>query len=77
MQATESAIFIVFNSGLQRYGGDLYVASMTIMQSLMQLCFCPMQGFTTGVQPIISYNFGAGQFERVKKAIKCKNTAQQ
>ena len=70
MQATESAIFIVFNSGLQRYGGDLYVASMTIMQSLMQLCFCPMQGFTTGVQPIISYNFGAKNFDRVKSVIR-------
>lgn len=70
MQATESAIFIVFNSGLQRYGGDLYVASMTIMQSLMQLCFCPIQGFTTGVQPIISYNYGAKNTGRVKSVIK-------
>lgn len=70
MQATESAIFIVFNTGLQRYGGDLYVASMTIMQSLMQMCFCPIQGFTTGVQPLISYNYGAKKIERVKSVIK-------
>lgn len=70
MQSTESAIFIIFNSGLQRYGGDLYVATMTIMQSLMQLFFCPLQGFTAGVQPIISYNYGANKFDRVKTVIR-------
>lgn len=70
MQSTESAIFIIFNSSLQRYGGDIYVAVMTIMQSLMQLCLCPLQGFTSGIQPIISYNFGAKNLERVKKVIK-------
>ena len=70
MQSTESAIFIIFNTGLQRYGGDLYVATMTIMQSLMQLCFCPLQGFTSGIQPIISYNYGAKNYDRVKMVIK-------
>lgn len=70
MQATESAISVVLNSGLQKYGGDLYVASMTILQSVMQLIFIPIQGFTQGVQPIMSYNFGAGQFDRVKKTFK-------
>ena len=70
MQSTESAIFIIFNSSLQRYGGDIYVAVMTIMQSLMQLCLCPLQGFTSGIQPIISYNYGAKNLERVKKVIK-------
>ncbi|MDO4295161.1 MAG: MATE family efflux transporter [bacterium] len=70
MQATESAINIVLNSGLQKYGGDLYVGSMTILQSVMQLIVIPIQGFTQGVQPIISYNFGAGQFDRVTKTYK-------
>ncbi len=67
MRATESLISVVLNSGLQRYGGDLYVGSFTIMQSIMQLLTAPLGGFTQGVQPIISYNFGAGNFERVKK----------
>ena len=62
MSATESAITIVMNHGLQTYGGDLYVGSMTILQSVLQLIFVPVNGFTNGVQPIISYNFGAGQF---------------
>ena len=70
MQSTESAIFVVFNSGLQKYGGVLYVGSMTIMQSIMQMCFVPLSGFTDGVQPILSYNFGAKKFDRVKTAIR-------
>ena len=63
MRATESLISIVLNSGLQRYGGDIYVGSLTIMQ----MYTAPLGGFTQGVQPIISYNFGAGNFDRVKK----------
>ncbi len=70
MSATESAIFVVFNSGLQKFGGDDYVGAMTIMQSLMQLGFVPVQGFTDGTSPIISYNFGAKKIERVKKTIR-------
>ncbi len=70
MQATESAIFVVFNSGLQRYGGDIYVGAMTIMQSIMQIIFIPIAGFSNGVQPIISYNFGAKKFSRVKEVIR-------
>ncbi len=67
MRATESLISIVLNNGLQRYGGDIYVGSLTIMQSVMQMYAAPLGGFTQGVQPIISYNFGAGNFDRVKK----------
>ena len=67
MRATESLISIVLNNGLQQYGGDIYVGSLTIMQSVMQMYSAPLGGFTQGVQPIISYNFGAGNFDRVKK----------
>ena len=67
MRATESLISIVLNRGLQMYGGDLYVGSLTIMQSVLQLFSAPLSGFTQGVQPIISYNYGAGKFDRVKK----------
>lgn len=70
MQATESAINIVLNRGLSIYGGDLYVGSMTILQSVMQLVVVPIQGFTQGIQPIISYNFGARKFDRVKKTYR-------
>lgn len=67
MQSTESLIAIVFTSGLQRYGGDLYVGSYTILSSIMQLMVFPANGFAYGTQPIVSYNFGAGNYQRVKK----------
>ena len=69
MRSTESLISIVMNRGLSIYGGDLYVGSLTIMQSVMQLMSAPLGGFTQGVQPIISYNFGAGLFDRVRSTI--------
>lgn len=68
MQSTESLVSITLNSGLQRYGGDLYVGTMAIMTSVMQLITIPLQGITQGVQPIISYNYGAGNKKRVKSA---------
>lgn len=70
MRATESLISIVLNSGLQKYGGDVYVGSLTIMQSVMQMYSTPLGGFTQGIQPVISYNFGAGNFERVRKTYR-------
>lgn len=69
MQSTESLVTIVLNSGLQKYGGDLYVATITIMQSVMQLIIAPLQGVQQGTQPIISYNFGAHNKNRIKKTI--------
>lgn len=66
MQSTESLVNITLNSGLQRYGGDLYVGTMSIMTSIMQVIVIPIQGLTQGVQPIISYNYGAGNKARVK-----------
>lgn len=67
MQSTESLVTVVLNSGLQLYGGDLYVATVTIMQSIMQMVVMPVQGIAQGVQPIISYNFGAGNYRRVRR----------
>ena len=70
MQATESLLNICFNSSLQRYGGDLAVGTMTILSSISQLIILPLQGITQGAQPIISFNYGAGNKTRVKKALK-------
>lgn len=67
MQATESFISIVLNHGLQAYGGDTHVGSLTIMQSVMQLFSAPINGFTQGMTPIVSYNYGAKNFARVKR----------
>lgn len=68
MQSTESMVSITLNSGLQNYGGDLYVGTMSIMTSIMQLILIPVQGISQGVQPIISYSYGAGNRKRVKGA---------
>lgn len=70
MQVTESAILIVFNNGLLKYGGDIYVGAMTIMQSVMQLLTIPISGFIQGTQPIVSYNYGAKKYDRVKETMK-------
>ncbi len=70
MSITESAIIIVFNNSLLKYGGDIYVGAMTIMQSVMQLIMVPVGGFTNGIQPIISYNYGARNIDRVIKTIR-------
>ncbi|MDD3221155.1 MAG: MATE family efflux transporter [Clostridia bacterium] len=65
MQSTESLLSICFNTSLQKYGGDLAVGSMTILSSIMQTLSLPLSGLTQGAQPIISYNFGAGNKDRV------------
>ena len=70
MQASESVISVCFNSSLLRYGGDIAVGAMTILTSVMQFAMLPMQGLGQGAQPIISYNFGAGNVQRVRGAFK-------
>lgn len=70
MMSTESVLSICFNTSLLKYGGDIAVGSMTILTSLMSFAMMPLQGFTQGAQPIISYNYGARKPERCKKAFK-------
>lgn len=70
MQSTESLLSVCFNSSLLKYGGDLAVGTMTIASSIMQFSLLPLQGLTQGAQPIVSYNFGAHQMERVKKTFR-------
>lgn len=70
MTGTESLINIVLNTSLQRTGGDIAVGAMTIISSVMQFVFLPLQGLGQGAQPIISYNFGAKNYSRVKETFK-------
>ena len=70
MQSTESILVLCFNSSLLKYGGDLAVGAMTILSSVMQFAMLPLSGFTQGAQPIISYNYGANNAYRVKKAFR-------
>ena len=68
MQSTESLLVLSFNSSLLKYGGDVAVGAMTILSSVMQFAMLPVQGLTQGAQPIVSYNYGAGNPERMKQA---------
>ena len=70
MQASESVIAVCFNSSLLEYGGDIAVGAMTILTSVMQFAMLPLQGLAQGAQPILSYNFGAKNPERVRRTFK-------
>lgn len=73
--STDSIILIILNSVLQRYGGpgegDVLVTCATIVQSWFSLISLPMGGITTGSQPVVSFNYGAHQPDRIKRAIFC------
>lgn len=72
--ATDSVIIIVLNSVLQKFGGpsegDILITCATIVQSFMMLITGPMLGISSGTQAILSYNYGAKEIKRVKKAEK-------
>lgn len=70
MQSTESLIAVCFNSSLLKYGGDIAVGSMTVLTSIMQFAMMPLQGLSQGAQPIISFNFGRRDAQRVKDAFR-------
>ena len=70
MQASESVISACFNTSLRTYGGDIAVGAMTILTSVMQFAMLPLQGLAQGAQPIISYNYGARNRDRVRGIFK-------
>ncbi len=70
MQLTENMVAISFNTSLQKYGGDMAVASMSILNSVMQFVMLLLPGLVQGAQPLLSYNLGAGNISRVKKTFR-------
>ena len=70
MQSTESLVNIAFNSSLKAYGGDPAVGAMTICSSIMQVFYLLFQGLSQGAKPIVGYNYGAGNLDRVKKTFR-------
>lgn len=72
MTLTECAIQIVFNINLNSStGGDSnYTAALTILLSALQLISLPLNGLGYGMQPFVSYNYGKGNGERLKKGIR-------
>ncbi len=70
MSATESLLQITFNNQLYLYGGVMAVASMSVLNSLWQFITLPLDGFMMGAQPILSYNYGAKNYQRVRDTFK-------
>lgn len=69
MAITNSSVQVMYNSCLQSQGGDLYVAVMTVINSVREIISMPVTGITHSAQPVMGFNYGAGEYKRVKKAI--------
>ena len=69
MQGTNCLVQVACNSTLQSYGGDLYVGIMTVLNSVREITMLPISGIVSGSQPVISFNYGAKEYERVKSGI--------
>ena len=70
MQLTENLVAISFNTSLQMHGGDIAVASMSILTSVMQFVMLLLPGIVQGAQSLLSYNFGANNITRVKSTFR-------
>lgn len=70
MQGTNCMVQVVCNATLKIFGGDLYVGIMTVINSVREIMSLPVSGLTSGSQPVLGYNYGAGKYDRVKSGIK-------
>lgn len=70
MQFTNFLVQVAFNSSLQKYGGDIYVGIMTVLNSVREIFIMPVSGLSSGAQPVIGFNYGARKYDRVVKSIK-------
>lgn len=69
MHGTNCAVQVACNAMLQSYGGDIYVGIMTVLNSVREVFMLPVSGLVSGGQPVISYNYGAKEYRRVKQGI--------
>ncbi len=70
MSATNSVTQAVCNATLSIHGGDIYIGVMTVINSVREMISLPINGITTGAQPVLSYNYGAQKNHRVKQGIR-------
>ena len=70
MQGTNCLVQVVCNATLKVYGGDLYVGVMTVINSAREILSLPVSGITNGAQPVLGYNYGAGEYGKVRQAIR-------
>ena len=69
MSITNSLVQIMYNSMLQKFGGDLYVGIMTVINSVREVISMPVNGLTNSAQPVLGFNYGARKYKRVQKSI--------
>ena len=69
MAITNSSVQVMYNAMLQRFGGDLYVGIMTVINSVREVISMPVNGMTNSSQPVMGFNYGAGEYGRVRKSI--------
>ncbi len=70
MQGTNCLVQIVCNATLKTHGGDLYVGIMTVINSVRDILALPVSGISGAAQPVLSYNYGAKEYGRVKEGIR-------
>lgn len=70
MSMTNSLAQVLCNASLEAYSGDLYVGVMTVINSIREIITMPVQGITSGCQPVLGYNYGAGRYGRVRQGIR-------
>ncbi len=69
MAITNSSVQVMYNAMLQRFGGDLYAGIMTVINSVREVISMPVNGMTNSSQPVMGFNYGAGEYGRVRKSI--------
>ena len=70
MQGTNCVVQVACNATLQAWGGDLFVGIMTVTNSVREIFMLPVSGLVGGAQPVISFNYGARQYERARAGIR-------
>lgn len=74
MKGTNSVVQVACNATLQQFGGDLYVGVMTVVNSVRDMLYLPVSGITSGAQPVLGYNYGAGEYRRVRQGVRFMTT---
>ena len=70
MGFTNSLVQVACNTTLQQFGGDMYISIMTILNSVLEIAQTPMNGLSTGASPVMSFNYGEGQYPKVRQGIR-------
>ncbi len=70
LQVASSVQQIILNNTVSDYGGDMALSAVGIMMSIITFIFMPILGISQGAQPLIGFNYGARQYDRVKETLK-------